>query len=401
MAEDSITLKIIRLVADIDFLISRQLECVCANETLKSLRATWSGLHWLVQSRPPQNDVQIKILDLSEAELMRDIHQSANLYQTMVFKRIYDETLCSLGGDPFGMVLFDFYFDFLTGLTPEQAEITLLMSEMGELSKCPVVMGLSDGWMQANMSLAFMPARLERLLQSEEFSRFRRIRKKGLSDFLAVTWPCFTTAEYQKEGVLLHGGYGLVALVLREFALYGWFSGLLAWGEGVKAGAVLPDQSGKPLAELKLTESLESAYADLGIMPISSAWLDNTAGFFVMPMAGSSPNEEKDRQSLPPLLILCRFAHYLKVMIRDQIGILNTPDEFTSFLQGWLNNYCSQTDISDIAYLASYPLKWAKIQVYEGQEPGKYLANLALLPNLPVGLAKAELTIRLQLSPES
>ena len=339
-------------------------------------------------------------MDLSEAELVKNMQQSATLYQTLVYRRIYQEALCTLGGDPFGMILLDYKFEFLAELSQEQREITQLMTELGEISMCPMIFGLSDNWIQESISLAFCSSRLERLGQAHESYGFQNLRQKNMADFLAVTWPRLTLKTSENKEIFFHGGYALLALVLREFGLYGWFAGLLAWGKDIEGGSRLPVRHGIPVAELKLTESLESSYADLGIMSLSSAWLDNTAGFYVMPMAGCN-QENETRQSLPPLLILCRFAHYLKVMIRDRIGRMDTPQECCSFLQRWLDGYCSQSNFSDISYLASYPLKWARMKVYEGNEPGRYLASLALFPNLPPGFAKVELTVRLQLSSES
>ncbi|MGI9274848.1 MAG: type VI secretion system contractile sheath domain-containing protein [Endozoicomonas sp.] len=402
---------IVRLVAEIDDRVSCQLARINRDRGLIELKATWQGIHWLVQQQPAQSDALVKIIDISESDMISNIQLSANLYQTLVYHRIHEEALCTLGGQPFGLVMLDYYFEFFHNLGSEQQEMVRLMAELGEVSLCPVVFGLGSEWTKDNPSLAFSPDRLERLGGSEEFSTFQSIRRKAVSDFLIVTWPRFTLDWNESEGrstapVFLHSGYALLAIVLREYGLYGWFAGMLAWGEGVEGGSVLPgslsgDHGYKPVAEIRLSEVLESAYADLGILPLSSAWLDGTAGFFSMPVAGALNDESRDQPSLPPLLILCRFAHYLKVMIRDRVGRLDTAAECCNFLQQWLDGYCSHSDISDLSYLAAYPLKWARMQVSESQVPGRYLASLALFPNLPPGLAKAELSIRLQLSSES
>ena len=116
-----------------------------------------------------------------------------------------------------------------------------------------------------------------------------------------------------------------------------------------------------------------------------------------MPMSGSS--HQVEQQTLPALLIICRFAHYLKVMVRDRLGRHDTASECRDFLQAWLDGFCSRSEITDISYLADYPLKWAKIQMSEARHaPGEFLATVSLFPNLPPGLAKAELTVHLQLS---
>nr|MDT0250938.1 hypothetical protein [Endozoicomonas sp.] len=200
-----------------------------------------------------------------------------------------------------------------------------------------------------------------------------------------------------------HSGYALLALVLREYDEYGWFAGLQAWGEGIKCGAILPEQPDKPgsMAEIRLTESVESTFIRLGVMPLASGWLDNTTGFFSMTMTGFF-SEKESRQALPPLLIVCRFGHYLKVKTRERIGTTLTATEYASDLQRWLDQFCCSSDIRDMSLLAVSPLKWAKLSVQEGSAtPGEFLATLELLPHLPPGLTVDALRIHLQLSSES
>ena len=399
---------VVCLVAAIDKLVQRQLSLISENVELTRLQGTWAGISWLVSGELEQDRTLIRIMDLDEGELLNNIQLSANTFQTLPYRRIHDEALCTLGGEPFGLLLLDFFFGFLNDFSYQQQQITRFAAELAEESFCPVILGLADDWMQANPSLAFSPARLERLAQAPEYADFQAIRTRPSAHFIGIVWPHIlltqpaTDGSGRRRSLACHSGYALLAIVLREFRLHGWFTAILAWGRSVEGGAILPQSDhGQPVPRVRLSETLESSYTDLGIMPLSSAWLDLTAGFLVMPMVGTEPGVTGEARSLPAILILCRFAHYLKVMIRDRIGRMDSARECSVFLQRWLDSYCSHSNISDLAFLVHYPLKRARVKVSEdAHHPGNFIAVVDLHPNLPPGIARADLTVKIQLSTE-
>ncbi|WP_066017530.1 type VI secretion system contractile sheath domain-containing protein [Endozoicomonas atrinae] len=403
---------LLHLVAAVDELLRSQLQAVIDTTDYTELKATWTGLHWLVQQQQSGDGTKIKIMDLCQVELSNNLRSSGNLSQSLLYQRLYREGLCTLGGEPFGLLMAGYSFEFFNHIPSEQAGLVRQLSELGELSLCPIVLGMGNLWQSDNPSLSSCASRLERVGTFADYESFRAIREQVSASFLAVTWPRFTTGNgrggynpvYRPRirSVWCHSGYALLALVIREYGEYGWFSGLQAWGEGVKCGAVLPEQQEKPgvMAEIRLTESVESTFTRLGIMPLGSGWLDHTAGFFSMSMTGVLPGKESC-QFLPPLLIVCRFGHYLKVKTRERVGSSNQAVEYANDLQRWLDQYCSSSEIRELSLLAVSPLKWAKLSVQEeGTKPGAFLATLELLPHLPPGLTVDALRIHLQLSTE-
>ncbi len=412
-AMGTLEINLLRLVAAVDDRLHRQTQCVIDSDAFKELKATWTGLHWLTQQQQVGDGTKVKVMDLSEAELSDNLRSSGSLSQTLLYQKVYREGLCTLGGEPFGLLMADYRLEFFNQIPSEQAGLVRKLSELGELSLCPVVLGMGNLWQCDNPSLSCCASRLERVGAFPDYESFRAIREQTSASFLAITWPRFTTGIGRKTydrtylprigPVWCHSGYALLALVIREYGEHGWFSGLQAWGEGVKCGAILPQAPDKPgtMAEIRLTELLESTLVRLGIMPLGSGWLDHSSGFFSMSMTGVLPGKEY-RQFLPPLLIVCRFGHYLKVKIRERVGSTNQVVEYTNYLQRWLDQYCSPSEIRDLSLLAVSPLKWAKISVQEVEDkPGAFLATLELLPHLPPGFTVDALRIHLQLSADS
>ncbi|MBO0800301.1 MAG: type VI secretion system contractile sheath large subunit, partial [Blastocatellia bacterium] len=86
---------------------------------------------------------------------------------------------------------------------------------------------------------------------------------------------------------------------------------------------------------------------------------------------------------LPYLFATCRFAHYLKCMVRDKVGPSRTKAQLKDWLETWLMQYVDGApDMSSDAYKASHPLAEAAVELDENEEnPGYYSAKFFLKPH--------------------
>ncbi len=78
-----------------------------------------------------------------------------------------------------------------------------------------------------------------------------------------------------------------------------------------------------------------------------------------------------------------RFAHYLKCMVRDQIGETKEKEELQKWLQTWITQYVDgDPKNSTTAIKARKPLAAAKVDVFADEEnPGYYAARFYLRPH--------------------
>src|SRR5262249_36037241 len=82
------------------------------------------------------------------------------------------------------------------------------------------------------------------------------------------------------------------------------------------------------------------------------------------------------------MLCVARFAHYLKVLARDKVGLLWTPEECEDALNKWLRNYVMGRDDAGPEMKARYPLREAKVKVREiPGKPGSYRSEIYLRPH--------------------
>jgi type VI secretion system protein ImpD len=82
------------------------------------------------------------------------------------------------------------------------------------------------------------------------------------------------------------------------------------------------------------------------------------------------------------VLCACRFAHYLKLIMRENVGQVATVDSLRSMLNQWLAEYCIGNDDADNLIKARYPLRSANIDVRElAGKPGVYACVMHLQPH--------------------
>jgi len=153
--------------------------------------------------------------------------------------------------------------------------------------------------------------------------------------------------------------------------------------------------------EIGITDRREKELADIGLMPLSHYKNSDYACFFGAQSLRKPENfadaedlsNEKLSCNLPYMFAICRFAHYLKCMVRDWIGGAMERDEVEKKLDGWIRQYCTAS--TDETVRAQKPLRDAKVEVtaVEGS-PGCYKAVFLMRPHYQL----EELTASLRLA---
>jgi Uncharacterized protein conserved in bacteria len=100
---------------------------------------------------------------------------------------------------------------------------------------------------------------------------------------------------------------------------------------------------------------------------------------------------------LPYILAASRFAHYLKVIMRDKVGSFMSRDDVESYLNNWIASYVLLSDTAPQEIKAQYPLREARVDVSEVPgKPGVYRAVVFLRPHFQL----EELTTSIRLVAE-
>jgi type VI secretion system protein ImpC len=211
-----------------------------------------------------------------------------------------------------------------------------------------------------------------------------------------------------------NAAWALGARMTNAFAQYGWCVAVRGpQGGGMVQG--LPthtfqtdegDVALKCPTEIAITDRREKELADLGLVPLVHCKGTDYAAFFSVQSANKPKTYDKDEANanarlssrIPYIMAVSRFAHYMKVMMRDKIGSFMSRKECQDFLNEWILQYVvGNPDSVGQEIKAQRPLSDARIDVEEiPGKPGAYRAVAFLKPHFQL----EELTVSLRLVAE-
>ena len=421
------------LQAELDVLLSQQLGEILRHPQFKALEARWSALESLAQLPVNHQQVRLRVLDCSWEELSDDLNNAMQTESSVLYQRIGQEELNTAGGQPFGLLLAD-YQPCGVGYQNQVADhnstwddfYTLqLLAELGSKCLCPVVTSLPDDFIgEDDMHVLTSPVRLARCLEAPEYHSWHLLRQQESARFLGAVWPAVKARPYydgvcngfiyrennpEDAAIWCGGCWAFASVVMREFDRLNWFGYLRSCLAGQFSGGIvnLPECSDggcgflhKPEARFRLSESLENGWRDQGIMPLATGFIteylffpDNNSVY----QAGES-SDDKIGAMLQSTLIGCRFAHYLKILIRGHIGGFDSVVEAETWLDRWLQQYCSEVDYGEDRIMARYPLRRATVELNEADDrPGIYHCTIKLQPQFQYDYLASDILVRTEL----
>src|SRR5262249_44891101 len=87
-------------IAQIDHLLSIQLNEIMHHATFQKLEGSWRGLKYLMDHSETGTQLKIRVLNVTKKELLRDIEKAPEFDQSAIFKKVYEEEYGIFGGAP-------------------------------------------------------------------------------------------------------------------------------------------------------------------------------------------------------------------------------------------------------------------------------------------------------------
>jgi type VI secretion system protein ImpC len=295
------------------------------------------------------------------------------------------------------------------------------MAQVAAAAHAPFIASTSPGVLQMESwgELA-NPRDLTKIFQTPEYAAWQSLRESEDSRYLGLCMPRYLSRlpygektepveefhfEEDTEGAdsskfcWSNAAYAMGTNITRAFKLYGWTTrirGIESGGavEGLPAFTFPTDDGGVAMkcpTEIAISDRREAELAKNGFMPLIHKKNSDFAAF-IGAQSLQKPQEYDEPAAtananlaarLPYLFASCRFAHYLKCMVRDKIGSTLTKAQLESWLQNWLNKYVDGApDTSSEDWKATHPLAEGKVVVEENEEnPGYYSAKFFLKPH--------------------
>jgi type VI secretion system protein ImpC len=415
-------------IAEIDGLLSDQVNEIMHLPRFQALEATWRGLNYLTQQTETSPTLKIKVMNARKKDVLNDLRLATEFDQSNLFKKVYEEEYGTLGGHPFGILLGDYEF----GRSSEDMEVLEKICGVAAAAHTPFLAAATPGMFGWDSFTQLTSNRdLSKIFDNTLYVRWKMFREREDSRYVGLALPhillrepygsdTITVESFQYEEKVdgtdhskyLWGNaaYALAARITDSFSRHQWCLAI----RGVEGGGLVEDlpvhtfetEDGgvnlKCPTELAIPDRREKEFADLGFIPLCHEKRSNRAVFFGAQSCQKPRSYYGDNATanaslsaqLPYILAVSRFAHYLKAIARDKIGTFQSRASFEKFLNDWIANYVLLDDTATQDAKAKYPLREARVEVKDVPgKPGSYTAIAYLRPHFQLDALTASLRL--------
>ncbi len=418
-------------IAQIDHLLSLQLNEILHHPSFQKLEGSWRGLRHLVDQTETSATMKIRVMNCTKKDLLKDLQRAPEFDQSAFFKKIYEEEYGVFGGAPFAALIGDYEF----GKHPEDIELLEKVSNVAAAAHAPFFSAVApDMFNLPSYTELGAPRDMSKVFDTTEYAKWKSFRQSEDSRYVGLCLPRtlgrlpygrdhkpveeFRYEEHvdgsdHSKYLWTNAAYSMGTRLTNSFSRHGMAVAI----RGVEGGGLvegLPvhnfytdegDLAMKCPTEVPITDRREKELADLGFIPLVHCKGTDYAAFFSV-QSGQKPKlfdsdsanaNARLATQLPYIMAVSRFAHYLKAMMRDKIGSFMSRDEAEAFLNRWIRNYVVPDDSASPTVKAKCPLREARVDVSEVPgKPGVYKAVAFLRPHFQLD----ELTVSLRLVAE-
>lgn len=434
-----------QLICLIDETLNAQVNAIMHHEQFQAMEARWRGLAMLVRQASRGSDVKIKLLSVGWRELARSLDRAADFDQSHLFELVYSREFGMPGGEPFGVLVADFYFSPEEPAHSDPVGALTHLAMMAAAAFCPIVAGATpktvglDALSELNRVTDFSwlstdPRRLRwNTLRAADDARFlglvgprvlMRLPHKPHDRRRVDPFPFRELIGEDRRDLLWGNGcFAFAAVLIRNFIETGWFADIRGITQDACDGGFLSADELSPLdlgleseglshqppVEIRLSSVQEQQLGELGVIPIGTTYLTANAIFNSNPSLHAPPHYSNDqaRQNarLAAMLqyVFCasRFSHYLKVIMRDEIGKLTDAKALERRLDDWLAGYTLGNDDADVSLRIRYPLRSAGISVSEiAGKPGSFACTVQLQPHFQLDAISTSFHLVAEMNPD-
>lgn len=407
------------IIAEIDKKLTEQVNLILHHPDFQQLESAWRGLHYLVNNTETDEMLKIRVLNISKKDMSKTLRKFKGTAwdQSPIFKKIYEEEFGQFGGEPYGALVADYYFDH----SPPDVELLGEMAKISAAAHAPLITGSKPTLFQMDSwSELANPRDLTKIFQTPEYASWRSLRESEDSKYVGLAMPRFlgrlpygaktdpvedfnfeedTAGANSEKYAWVNAAYGMAVNINRSFKEFGWCSRI----RGIESGGAVenlpshtfPSDDGgvdqKCPTEIAISDRREAELAKNGMMPLIHRKNTDLAAFIgAQSLHKPAEYDDPDATSnanlaarLPYLFATCRFAHYLKCIVRDKIGSYKSRDAMQEWLQKWIDQYVDFAHATSPEYeKAKRPLAQAQVVVEEVEgNPGYYSSKFFLRPH--------------------
>jgi type VI secretion system protein ImpC len=406
------------IIAAIDAKLTEQVNEIIHHEHFRTLEGSWRGLSYLINNTETDETLKIRVLNISKKDLGKTLKKYKGVAwdQSPLFKQLYEAEYGTIGGEPFGALVGDYSFDH----SPPDVEILSGMAQIAAAAHAPFFAAAAPKLMNMETWRELAdPRDLTKIFQTADYAPWRSLRESEDSRYIGLCMPRYLSRlpygaktspveefafEEDVEGAdhnkytWSNAAYAMAVNINRSFKQYGWCArirGVESGGlvEGLPCHTFPTDDGGVDMkcpTEIAITDRREAELAKNGLMPLLHRKGTDMA-VFIGAQSLQKPQEYDDPDAtananlaarMPYLFSTCRFAHYLKCMVRDKVGSFKERVDMERWLNEWITQYVEADPGASEEGKARRPLAAAEVVVEEVEgNPGYYTSKFFLRPH--------------------
>jgi type VI secretion system protein ImpC len=406
-----------RLVAALDEQLSTQVDEILHHAQFRELESAWRSLKFLVDRTNFRENIKIDMLNVTQAELLADFADATEISKSGLYKVVYTSEYGQFGGAPYGCMIGNYDFSY------KAADIKLLeyIAAVAAMAHAPFIAAASPKFFGLE-SIENLPLLkdIKALFEGPLYAKWQAFRHSEDARYVGLTLPRFLLRQpyhgaeqpcklfRYHERVRTHHDYlwgnstfAMASCIVDSFAKYRWCPNIIGPASG---GAVvdLPlhhfasmgEVVTKIPTEVLIADRREYELAEEGFIPLTFRKGADNATFFsansvqapkYFGMSIEGRTAELNYRlgiQLPYMFIVCRVAHYLKVLQREQLGSWKEAIDLEAELNKWISQYVANQENAPAEVRSRKPLRFAEITVAEiDGQPGWYKVGLLLRPH--------------------
>ncbi len=101
------------MIAQLDKTLTEQVNLILHHEDFQKLEGAWRGLHYLVSNTETDELLKIRVMNVSKKDLAKTVKRFKGVAwdQSPIFKKSLRGRVRRPGGEPYGCLVGDYYFD--------------------------------------------------------------------------------------------------------------------------------------------------------------------------------------------------------------------------------------------------------------------------------------------------
>jgi len=406
------------MIAEIDKRLTAQVNEILHDSAVQALESSWRSLKYLVDNVDFRENTRVEVLNVSKDDLLKDFEETPEVVKSGLYKIVYSNEYGVFGGKPYGMICANYAF----GPGPQDIELLRKCASVAAMAHAPFIGNAGPEFFGEENVLALPNLKdLKSLFEGPQYARWNGFRESEDARYVGLAMPRFLLRlPYGEKTVPVkafnftedvighherylwgHASFALATRVADSFAQFRWSPNIIGPQSG---GAVknLPLHQYEAMGEIQtkiptevmLTERREFELSEEGFIGLTFRKDADNAAFFSANSVqkpkffGNNPENKVAEMNyrlgtqLPYMLIMCRLAHYVKVLQREQIGSWKEKADLERELNQWISQYVADMDDPAPVVRSRRPLRNARISVedVEGQ-PGWYRCSLQVRPH--------------------